>query len=363
MSPGRDGSENESGEGGLVPGLVERISPGMDPDPGSEERAQPSSESRLPDSPFEYSPLPVPHHSRINPQPPHRTPFSARLSHQIYGILTMNKHAQFLERMHCVQLKCTPRDMPCVQAQYGPAPPGSSYSAQSFGYQGDSYSSDLMTPDYSKLDLGGGEISAAATTSLPSFNVFVEGSYEPKSSCLYQMPSHRPLIKKEEESYPQSDTMPTSSMYFKQSPPATPTTPSLAPQPGSSFRWDDSPHLSHGPLKSARFPHFYQHSPPHSGGYEGLGGGLPRSSSSSSSSSSSVPPHPHGPPLEQHLYHLHRGVGGPGGPGGLAFRSLALGSCNPLLGDRLPSPPHRGPPGEGTCAVCGDNAACQHYGV
>lgn len=29
MSPGRDGSENESGEGGLDPGLVERISPGM----------------------------------------------------------------------------------------------------------------------------------------------------------------------------------------------------------------------------------------------------------------------------------------------------------------------------------------------
>uniref|UniRef100_A0A4W5QEJ4 Nuclear receptor subfamily 4, group A, member 3 n=1 Tax=Hucho hucho TaxID=62062 RepID=A0A4W5QEJ4_9TELE len=230
------------------------------------------------------------------------------------------------------------------------------------------YSSDLMTPDYTKLDLGGGEISAAATTSLPSFNVFVEGSYEPKSSCLYQMPSHRPLIKKEEESFPQSDTLPSSSMYFKQSPPSTPTTPSLAPQPGSSFLWDDSPHLSlqptsHGPLKSSRFPHFYQHSPPHSGGYEGLGGVLPRSSSSSSSSSSSVHPHPHGQPLEQHLYQLHRGVGGPGGPGGLAFRSLALGSCNTLLGDRLPSPPHRGPPGEGTCAVCGDNAACQHYGV
>ncbi|XP_031667935.1 nuclear receptor subfamily 4 group A member 3, partial [Oncorhynchus kisutch] len=239
MSPGRDGSENESGEGGLVPGLVERISPGMDPDPGSEARAQPSSESRLPDSPFEYSPLPVPHHSRISPQPPtqntiQREAFTpgthGALEPAIYGILTMNKHAQFLERMHCVQLKCTPRDMPCVQAQYGPAPPGSSYSAQSFGYQGDSYSSDLMTPDYTKLDLGGGEISAAATTSLPSFNVFVEGSYEPKSSCLYQMPSHRPLIKKEEESYPQSDTMPSSSMYFKQSPPSTPTTPSLAPQ-------------------------------------------------------------------------------------------------------------------------------------
>lgn len=268
-------------------------------------------------------------------------------------------------------------DMPCVQAQYGPAPPGSAYSGQSFSYQGDSYSSDLMTPDYTKLDLGGGEISAAATTSLPSFNVFVEGSYEPKSSCLYQMPPHRPTIKKEEESYPTApplEAMSSSTMYFKQSPPSTPTTPSLPPQPGTSFLWEDHPlappshphslgsSLDTGPLKSPRFPHFYQHSPPHSGGsvggYESLGGGLVRTSSSSSSSSSSVSHH-HGPPLEQPMYQLHRGAGG----SSLAFRSLALGPCGPLLGDSLPSPPQRGPQGEGTCAVCGDNAACQHYGV
>uniref|UniRef100_A0A8C6SBF6 Nuclear receptor subfamily 4, group A, member 3 n=1 Tax=Neogobius melanostomus TaxID=47308 RepID=A0A8C6SBF6_9GOBI len=189
--------------------------------------------------------------------------------------------------------------MPCVQAQYGPAPPGSAYSGQSFGYQGDSYSSDLMTPDYTKLDLGGGEISAAATTSLPSFNVFVEGSYElPKSSCLYQMPSHRPTIKRRRREH-------------SLAPPAHPH--SL----GSS--------LDSG-LKSPRFSHFYQHSPPHSG-------------------STHVPVTP--------------GAGG----SSLAFRSLALGPCGPLLGDSLPSPPPRGPQGEGTCAVCGDNAACQHYGV
>ncbi|CAL8290868.1 unnamed protein product [Merluccius merluccius] len=294
----------------------------------------------------------------------------------------MNKRAQLLEQLQFVQLKCTPRDMPCVQAQYGPVPPGSAYSGQTFGYQGDSYGSDLMTPDYTKLDLGGGEISAAAaTTSLPSFNVFVEGSYEPKSSCLYQMPVHRPTIKKEEESYPTApplEAMSSSSMYFKQSPPSTPTTPSLPHQPGSSFLWDDGPHslvppshshtlgsgLDSTSVKSPRFPHYYQHSPPHSGGggggYESLGGvGLVRTSSSSSSSSSSVP-HSHGPGLEQHMYQLHRG--GSGG-GSLAFRSLALGHCAPLLGDNLPSPPSRGPTGEGTCAVCGDNAACQHYGV
>lgn len=59
------------------------------------------------------------------------------------------------------------------------------------------------------------------------------------------------------------------------------------------------------------------------------------------------------------MYQLHRGAAG----SNIAFRSLALGPCGPLLGDSLPSPPPRGPPGEGTCAVCGDNAACQHYGV
>ncbi|TMS11013.1 Nuclear receptor subfamily 4 group A member 3, partial [Larimichthys crocea] len=324
---------------------------------GSEERAQPSSETRQSDTssatPAESSTLQEPCPGRSHATPQSRTPST-------------------------IQREALSPDMPCVQAQYGPAPPGSAYSGQSFSYQGDSYGSDLMTPDYTKLDLGGGEISAAAaTTSLPSFNVFVEGSYEPKSSCLYQMPPHRPTIKKEEESYPTApplEAMSSSTMYFKQSPPSTPTTPSLPPQPGSSFLWDDHPlappthshslgsSLDAGPLKSPRFPHFYQHSPPHSGGsvggYESLGGGLVRTSSSSSSSSSSVSHH-HGPPLEQPMYQLHRGAGG----SSLAFRSLALGPCGPLLGDSLPSPPPRGPQGEGTCAVCGDNAACQHYGV
>ncbi|KAM4568314.1 nuclear receptor subfamily 4 group A member 3 isoform 1-T1 [Fundulus diaphanus] len=323
---------------------------------GSEERAQSSSEHRRSDPSCatyaESSPHKEPCPGRSHDTPKPRTPST-------------------------IQREALSPDMPCVQAQYGPAPPGSAYSGQSFSYQGDSYSSDLMTPDYTKLDLGGGEISAAATTSLPSFNVFVEGSYEPKSSCLYQMPPHRPTIKKEEESYPTApplEAMSSATMYFKQSPPSTPTTPSMTQQPGTSFMWDEHslapqshPHsmgsgLETGPLKSPRFSHFYQHSPPHSGGsvggYEGLGGGLVRTSSSSSSSSSSVS-HPHGQHLEQPMYQLHRGAGG----SSLAFRSLALGPCGPLLGDNLPSPPPRGPQGEGTCAVCGDNAACQHYGV
>ncbi|KAF7227259.1 nuclear receptor subfamily 4 group A member 3 isoform X4 [Nothobranchius furzeri] len=347
------GGRNRDGPGALARSAFIKLLTSVGT--GSEERAQPSSEHRRSDpssaAHAESSQLqePCPGRSHATPKP--RTPST-------------------------IQREALSSDMPCVQAQYGPAPPGSAYSGQSFGYQGDSYSSDLMTPDYTKLDLGGGEISAAATTSLPSFNVFVEGSYEPKSSCLYQMPPHRPTIKKEEESYPTTpplEAMTSSTMYFKQSPSSPPTTPSLPPQHSTSFLWDEHlappshPHslgssLETGSLKSPRFPHFYQHSPPHSGGsvggYESLGGGLVRTSSSSSSSSSSVS-HPHGPPLEQSMYQLHRGAGG----SSLAFRSLALGPCGPLLGDSLPSPPPRGPQGEGICAVCGDNAACQHYGV
>ncbi|XP_042597021.1 probable nuclear hormone receptor HR38 isoform X1 [Cyprinus carpio] len=291
----------------------------------------------------------------------------------------MNKRSQLLEQLHFVHLKCTPRDMPCVQAQYGPAPHGSSYSAQSFGYHGD-YSADLMATDYSKCELGGGEISAAAaTTSLPSFNVFVEGGFEPKPSCLYQLPPQRPIIKKEEESYPpmapSDEAIAGSSMYFKQSPPSTPPTPLHSGPPSSSFLWDEhslppvpQPCLIEGPLKSPRFSHFYeQTAPPSTSGYDtAIGLPLrPERSPSSSSSSSHVPPsldththshvHSH---THSHMYPLNMGK-----PGGLAFRSLGMGPCPPLLGESLPSPPSRTSSGEGTCAVCGDNAACQHYGV
>ncbi|XP_028837304.1 nuclear receptor subfamily 4 group A member 3 isoform X2 [Denticeps clupeoides] len=233
--------------------------------------------------------------------------------------------------------------MPCVQAQYGPAPPGSGYSSQSVGYHGD-YGADLMNPDYAKLELGGAEISAAATTSLPSFNVFVEGSYEsPKPSCLYQLPPARTAIKKEEEPYASlaqsDDALAGGSMFFKQSPPSTPP----APQAGS-FLWDESlPPVPQPP----RFTHFYEQSPP--AAYEGMSVPV-RPERSPSDSHAHVHTHPH-----THMYPL-----GMGKPGALPFRSLAsMGGCPAPL----PSPPSRAGAGEGTCAVCGDNAACQHYGV
>nr|XP_045371020.1 nuclear receptor subfamily 4 group A member 3 [Camelus bactrianus] len=230
-------------------------------------------------------------------------------------------------------------DMPCVQAQYSPSPPGSSYAAQTYGSE---YTTEIMNPDYAKLtmDLGTTEITATATTSLPSFSTFMEGyssNYELKPSCLYQMqPSGpRPLIKMEEgrahgyhhhhhdhhhhhhhhqqqqqqpsippPSGPEDEVLPSTSMYFKQSPPSTPTTPGFPPQAGAL--WDD-------PLPSAQ---------------------------------GCIAP---GPLLDPPMKAL-----------------TASPTASSLLGESpsLPSPPNRSSAsGEGTCAVCGDNAACQHYGV
>ncbi|KAK6490553.1 nuclear receptor subfamily 4 group A member 3-like isoform X1 [Huso huso] len=338
--------------------------------PGSEERPQPSSgsETRLTESSASAAASSeLSRHTPLVTPPPGKTSTIQRAKYQpgkdIY--------------------------MPCVQAQYGPSPPSSSYATQTYPYAGD-YSSDVMNPDYTKfgMDLSGTEITAAATTSLPSFSTFVEGytgTYELKPSCLYQMQSsgQRPLIKVEDARYaPPSiqqsqseDPMPSTSMYFKPSPPSTPTTPGFPGQHGPSSMWDDSltpvppacmapSHLMEPvPQKSTpRYSLFHlKQSPPHTVGsgshmcYEpclSLPMGPERSPSSSSVGQQ--------PGLETHLYPLHLGK-----VSGLHFTPLTMGQSPQILGESsLPSPPSRSSSsGEGTCAVCGDNAACQHYGV
>ncbi|XP_004457546.1 nuclear receptor subfamily 4 group A member 3 [Dasypus novemcinctus] len=296
--------------------------------------------------------------------------------------------------------------MPCVQAQYSPSPPGSSYAAHTYGSE---YTPEIMNPDYAKLtmDLGSTEITAAATTSLPSFSTFMEGyssSYEFKPSCLYQMQQSgpRPLIKMEEgrahgyhhhhhhqhqhqhqpppppsippASGPEDDVLPSTSMYFKQSPPSTPTTPGFPPQAGAL--WDDALPAAQGclapgplldaPLKAvpavagARFPLFhFKPSPPHLPAPSPAGGhhlGYDPTAAAAGSQAAALEGHPYGLPLAKR-------------PAALAFPPLGL-TASPaaatLLAESpgLPSPPPRSSAsGEGTCAVCGDNAACQHYGV
>uniref|UniRef100_A0ACB8FT46 Uncharacterized protein n=1 Tax=Sphaerodactylus townsendi TaxID=933632 RepID=A0ACB8FT46_9SAUR len=300
-----------------------------------------------------------------------------------------------------IQRASHPPDMPCVQAQYSPPPPGTSYAAQTFAY-GSEYGPEIMNPDYAKLtmELSGGEISATATTSLPSFSTFMEGysgSYELKPSCLYQMPSassspsssatQRPLVKMEDSRLhgyhpslppPADEGLPNPSMYFKQSPPSTPTTPGFPPHQAP---WDEPPHplpppqtcmapshlMDAAPMKTApgRFPLFhFKHSPPHTPTtgahlcYDTTALNLPMAPERSAASQAAMESHPYGLPLVKRA-------------AALAFSPLGLSAPpSSLLGESsggssgLPSPPSRSSSsGEGTCAVCGDNAACQHYGV
>ncbi|XP_030061008.1 nuclear receptor subfamily 4 group A member 3 isoform X1 [Microcaecilia unicolor] len=272
--------------------------------------------------------------------------------------------------------------MPCVQAQYSSSPPGSGYAAQTYAYSSD-YSSMIMNPDHTKfsMDLNSTEITATATTSLPSFSTFMDGytgSYEFKPSCLYQMQSsgQRHLIKMDTHvtGYHSpapaqiEDVMPSTSMYFKQSPPSTPTTPGY-PSHQTSI-WDEAlslppaqtcmatRHLMETPMKTVppRFPLFHlKNSPPHtpaSSGHMCYDPNPPMPIGSDRAAGQAA--------METLSYALPVVKGS-----SLAFSPLALNQATSLLAESsLPSPPSRSSSsGEGTCAVCGDNAACQHYGV
>ncbi|KAM3821516.1 nuclear receptor subfamily 4 group A member 3 isoform 1-T1 [Vipera latastei] len=292
-------------------------------------------------------------------------------------------------------------DMPCMQAQYSSTARCSSYATQT-SYSSE-YSPEIMNPDYTKLtmELNSAEISATAATSLPSFSTFMEGysgDYELKPSCLYQMQSvssssspasasQRSLIKMEDNrmhSYHSSlsltvdEGMASTSMYFKQSPPSSPSTPGFTPQQ----IWDESPSHSLSPAQTCMAPchlvdtapmktmpgHFplfhFKHSPPHTpiaGGhmcYDATALSLAIGSDRPRASQAAVENHPYGHPMSRRTATL-------------AFAPLGLNTAiSNLLGESsssssgLPSPSSRSSSsGEGTCAVCGDNAACQHYGV
>ncbi|XP_078541873.1 nuclear receptor subfamily 4 group A member 3 [Lissotriton helveticus] len=273
--------------------------------------------------------------------------------------------------------------MPCVQAKYSPSPPGSNYATQPYIYESD-FSSEITDPDYATfgMDLSSSEVTATATTSLPSFSTFMEGysgTYDFKPSCLYQMQSssHRPRIKMEDtsvHSYHPSistetdDTIPSTSVYFKQSPPSTPSTPGfsthqtsiwnephLLPQTQTSVA---TSHLMDAPVKVAlpRFPLFqFKHSPPHTPTAGSRMCYEPAHNLPIVTERCTGQPH-----METYSFPLQLAKGS-----GLSFTPLALNQDPSLQGDSgLPSPQSRSSSsGEGTCAVCGDNAACQHYGV
>ncbi|XP_076871644.1 nuclear receptor subfamily 4 group A member 2b isoform X2 [Brachyhypopomus gauderio] len=277
--------------------------------------------------------------------------------------------------------------MPCVQPQYGTSPPGASPACQSYNYStsGD-YSCDFLTPEFVKfsMDLTNAEIAAAS--SLPSFSTFVDNnspSYDVKPPCLYQM-SHTAdhlSVKVEDMSMSSFHQQPhpphqaeegishTGPVYYKPSPTNLSASPSFPAAPPHA--WDDT-----GPLhsfhqnylatshaidqqrKSAMSRLFsFKQSPP----------STPMTSCQMRFDGSlHVSTNPESPgahrALENHSFAVpgalrkQHGVGFP--------HPLHMGHGHPLIEGQVGSPSSRGSPSsEGLCAVCGDNAACQHYGV
>ncbi|KAK2839720.1 hypothetical protein Q5P01_013460 [Channa striata] len=210
-------------------------------------------------------------------------------------------------------------------------------------------------------------------------------SYDVKPPCLYQMPhsGEQSSIKVEDvqmHSYhqqghlpPQSEEMMAHSgpMYFKPSSPHAPSTPNFQVQPNHMWEDPGSLHSFHQNYVAATSHMIDQRKNPVSRlslfSFKQSPPGTPVSSCQMRFDG----------PLHVSMNHdnpgAHRGLDGQSfampsairKQAGLAFpHSLQLGHGHQLVDSQVPSPPSRGSPSnEGLCAVCGDNAACQHYGV
>ncbi|XP_069472521.1 nuclear receptor subfamily 4 group A member 2 isoform X2 [Ambystoma mexicanum] len=268
-----------------------------------------------------------------------------------------------------------------LKAQYGSSPPGASPASQSYSYHSAAeYSSDFLTPEFVKfsMDLTNTEMTAAS--SLPSFSTFMDSysaaGYDVKPPCLYQMP--QASIKVEDlqmHGYQQhghhpppqaDDLLPPHAAYYKPSSSSPQAGPGFPGQHGGAL-WDE-PGPLHGfhqgygaaaahmmePRKAPRLSLFsFKQSPP----------GTPVSSCQMRFDGPlHVPMNPEasGPHHEQAF-----AVPGPiRKQASMGFPGLQLSHAAQLMDSQVPSPPSRGSPSnEGLCAVCGDNAACQHYGV
>ncbi|XP_078100158.1 nuclear receptor subfamily 4 group A member 2-like isoform X2 [Sander vitreus] len=273
--------------------------------------------------------------------------------------------------------------MPCVQTQCGSSPQGASPASQSAGGE---RSCDFLTPEFVKysMDLTNSEISTA--TSAPSFGSMGDtygAGYDVKPPCLFQMPvqGELPCVKVEDahgcpryqpnQHHPhQSDELlssPGSIYYYRPPSPHTPITSNF--QTPLGHIWEDS-----GPLYSfrqdylaaahrkdtlSRFSLFSLKHAQHGG--QSLSTCQMKFDGSLQVS------------MNLDATGAHQPLDSPG-----VLGSTAHGD-HPVVGfPHLPQfahghhfmdyqtscAPSRGPlSAEGLCAVCGDNAACQHYGV
>ncbi|XP_062453220.1 nuclear receptor subfamily 4immunitygroup A member 1 [Rhea pennata] len=230
--------------------------------------------------------------------------------------------------------------MPCIQAQYGTASPGAG--------PGERYPADLLSPDAGgKFPAASAGAELAAAPALPSFSTFMESYAGEFDAFLYQLPaSAQPAAFKLEDfqvygCYPGAfgsqldETLSSSGSDYYGSPCSAP-----APAWESSFGAYSPP----PPPQSYEGGRCWAEAPKGAGcqpPFFAVGPAVP--------GPPKAPPAPDASALAQ---------GSPGGFGGLPPASPLLEP--PALAPGKPRSPGAG---EGRCAVCGDNASCQHYGV
>lgn len=249
--------------------------------------------------------------------------------------------------------------MPCVYTQSGSSPPGASPASQGAGAE---RSCDFLTPEFVKfsMDLTNSEVSVSASGSSfgPPTDTYGPG-YDVKPPCLFQTPAQRELscIKVEDaHDCPrfQPEEVLSSSVYYYRSPsPHASITPSF--QAPAGHLWEDScttlytfthDYLAATNRKStlSRFSlltlkHAQQQSL--SACQMKLDGSLHVAVNLEAAQDHQQQPplaQPVGFPHPLQLTHGHRFMD---------HQAAGRGALS----------------AEGLCAVCGDNAACQHYGV
>ncbi|KAM4601934.1 nuclear receptor subfamily 4 group A member 2-like [Polymixia lowei] len=271
--------------------------------------------------------------------------------------------------------------MPCVQTQCGSSPQGASPASQG---SSEERSCDFLTPEFVKfsMDLTNSEISA--TTSVLNFGTLMDSSsysYDVKPPCLFQMPAQGELssVKVEDlvvhgyqpnHHHPhQLDELhsPAGSVYYRSQSPHTPITSNFFSPPG--HRWEDSGSFysfrqdylaaAHRKNTLSKFSLFSLKHNQHGNqsmstcqmkfdGSLHVSMNLDVAGAHQSLETSGI--------LNPACLRKQPGVGYP--------HPLQLAHGHHYLDYQPPSDPSRGPiSAEGLCAVCGDNAACQHYGV
>ncbi|XP_028998929.1 nuclear receptor subfamily 4 group A member 2-like [Betta splendens] len=273
--------------------------------------------------------------------------------------------------------------MPCVQTQCGSSPQGASPVSQSSDRE---RSCDFLTPEFVKfsMDLTNSEVSAS--TSGPSFGPLADSygsGYDVKAPCLFQMPvqGELPCVKVEDahgcprfqpnqHHSHQSDELLSSPgpVYYYRSPsPHAPITPAFHTPPGHI--WEDSGSLysfrqdylaaAHRKNTLSRFSLFSIKHAQH--GVQSLST-CQMKFDRSLHVSMSLDAAGAQQPLDSNGV---LGSADVGKQSGVGFpHPLHLAHGHHFMDYQSSSAPGRGPlSAEGLCAVCGDNAACQHYGV